>query len=105
MPELVELQKECEEQGVELLLLSLDVVLPRGSVDSARALQEFVEDRGWDARVALFDGDFQALSERFGVRSTPTTIAFDAAGERVDRAVGPPGLPGYRRMLKKALGD
>jgi len=107
MPELVEVAREWRAQGGDVVAVSYDLMVPgaeRGSV--AGEVAEFLERKGFDLEVLVFDGaDYDAINERFGLPGNiPATLALDADGTIVDREEGKAGRERFEEMMREALG-
>lgn len=69
-------------------------------------LAEFIEEWGIDYPNLLYDEeDTKAMDEQFDLPGPiPVTLAFNAAGEIVDRQEGVTGIDRLREMMRVALG-
>ena len=104
MPELVELHQEWKARGVRVLAVSIDLAEPV-EVKSAEELGAFLRRRELDLPVVAYAGDFDALTDRYGLPGgPPSTLVFDRAEGEVGRIEGSAEKPEFDALLSKALG-
>ena len=104
MPELEELAAEWKPKGVRVQTVALDVILPMGDVKTAKGIETFARDKGFDLPVIDYTGDAEMLQERYKLGSSlPLTIVIDVDGEIVARRPGAGNQGIFSRMIKKAV--
>ena len=107
LPELVETAHAWRERGGDVVTVNYDLMLPDVSADEVRAqVREFVDARGWDLDVYVFDGlDYEGINARFDLPGpVPVTLALDAQGRIVDRAEGQATAERFDELMRAALG-
>ena len=88
--------------GVKVITISYDMMVPAANMD---LIQEKIvalrEDWTFPLPVFYFNGmDYDAINAAFGLPGPiPVTLAFDAAGNEVDRIEGKASEEGLNRLL------
>src|SRR5262245_19584534 len=104
MPELVELHREWSGRGVRVVAVSIDLPDPV-QVKTAEELGAFVERRQFALPVVAFQGDLDALNERYKLPGgPPVTLVFDKSGKEVGRIEGGSTRSELEALLTNALG-
>lgn len=107
LPELVETAHAWRERGGDVVTVNYDLMMPDVTADEVRLqVQEFVDERGWDLDVLVFDGlDYDGINERLDLPGpVPVTLAIDAEGREVDRVVGQATRERFDELMRAALG-
>ncbi|MEZ5990667.1 MAG: TlpA disulfide reductase family protein [Planctomycetota bacterium] len=107
LPELQEVYEARKDQGLAVLAVSYDLMVPDATRDNVLPrMRAFVEKRRMTLPVRVFDGpDYDAINERLGLPGeVPVTLAFDASGEEVDRVEGRTDRAGFERLADVAAG-
>lgn len=89
LPDLVQVARESK--GVDVLLVSFDLQLPKADRSTVAArVEKFIEERKWGLPSVVIDpAAIEALNERFDLPGgIPVTLAFDKFGHVVDREDG-----------------
>lgn len=108
MPHLVQVYKEFQAQGGQVIGVSLDLFVPDVTPEQALAkVQEFVRDREIPFPMLVLNGETpDGLNERYELPGAiPATLAFDANGKEVDREEQGADLERLRAMMRRALGQ
>lgn len=108
LPELVETAHAWRGRGGDVVTVNYDLMMPDVTADEVRAqVREFVDERGWDLDVFVFDGlDYDGINERLDLPGpVPVTLAIDAEGREVDRAVGQATRERFDELMRAALGS
>ena len=107
LPDLLASWHEVRAKGVELVLISYDLMMP----DSPPAkvlprLQEFLARRGIDATVLLYDAlDYDAINKRLGLQGgVPATLVLDQNGTIVERHEEAAERARFDALMRKAAG-
>ncbi len=70
---------------------------------AAPIMDKFATEYEGKAMIAKLDVDEENdMAMKYGVQSIPTVIIFKN-GKEIDRKIGFPGEPGYRKMLDQAI--
>ena len=102
MPTLARVAHDGSNLGVKVITISYDMMVPAANMD---LIQEKVialrEDWTFPLPVFYFNGtDYDAINATFGLPGPiPVTLAFDAAGNEVDRIEGKASEEGLNRLL------
>jgi hypothetical protein len=108
MPDLVKVANEHAEAGLDVLLVSYDLQVPKVDPTKARErVERFVNARRWGVDVALIAAaDIDAFHERYGLPGPiPVTLAFDKQGRLVERHEGECDQARFRELAKAALAN
>lgn len=108
LPELIEVIEEHHEQGLKLVTINYDLMVP--GVDPSEMLPKLVEfqaAKGLHAPVLVYDADdYVPIDEALQLPGPiPVTIAFDATGKEVARTEGATDADGFRKLARAALGQ
>jgi thiol-disulfide isomerase/thioredoxin len=107
LPDLVAAVKARGDRSVALLLVSYDLNTPGSGLTRETVVplvREFVEKRGLDGDVAIYDGETTRLDERFDLPGPiPATIVVDASGKVVARHAGAATRAQFDALLEGAL--
>jgi thiol-disulfide isomerase/thioredoxin len=107
LPELLEVGDEFADQGALVVGVSYDLMVPRkgkGPVDEE--LRGFLDAKGWDFPVLVYDEDDFDIEDHFGLPGgIPQTLAINAVGEVVDRQDGPAGRERFVEMMRAAMAE
>ena len=102
IPDLLEAAGDAGD-GVRVLAVSLDLSFPVEPIDTPEEVVEFVNGRGWDLPLFVYDGSIADLEEHFGYTGAiPFTIAISSEGRIVDVQEGSADRQRFERMLAKA---
>ena len=105
MPDLGELSKEYQKQGVQIVGLVLDVFLPDGSVspEAKEVVGDVIEKTGADYTHLIPSRELIAAELR-DVQSVPTTIFVDRYGNRVgDTYIGAKSKEKWQEIIRQTL--
>lgn len=107
LPELVEVVREYEDQGLQLVTINYDLMVP--GVDAPGILQvvrDFQTQRDLPYPVLIYDADdFEAIDTALRLPGPiPVTLAFDRAGNEVGRLEAAAGSAEFRQLAQAALG-
>ena len=109
LPELVEVAEEFRGEGLQLLTISYDYMVP-GPADGEAALQlvrGHLAKSGLEMEVLVYDeDDYAGINDLLDLPGPiPVTIAFDAQGREVARVEDQADAEGFRALVRAALGD
>ena len=104
MPELVKLQEEMSDEGVRVVAVSYDLLVPV-KVIGAEGVHDFAKEHGFDSlEIVVIEGGAEALPDGWGFTGAlPYTFALDRTGAMVDRQEGPAGFERFVEMARGAL--
>lgn len=102
MPELVELHEDWTGRGVRVLAVSIDLAEP-GAVKSAEELGAFLRQRELALPVVAFQGDWDALTDRYHLPGGPPSTLIYRAGQEVGRIEGPGEKAEFEALIQGAL--
>lgn len=108
MPELIEVSHEFRPQGLRLVTISYDVMVPIDDIEAAvHKVADFQQRLGLDAPVLVLDDpDYERIDTALRLPGPiPVTLAFDATGQEVARTEGPADAARFREMARAALGQ
>jgi thiol-disulfide isomerase/thioredoxin len=107
LPELVETAHAWRGRGGDVVTLNYDLMMPDVTPEEVREqVRAFVAERGWDLDVWVFQGlDYDAINARLDLPGpVPVTLAFDAQGREVGRAVGQADRARFEELMRVAVG-
>lgn len=108
LPHLVQVAEEFAAAGGRVVAVSQDLFVPGVSADEAMAkVAAFVARRGLPIPVVVLDDeDLDGVNAAFDLPGPiPVTLAFDRAGQEVDRIEAGADVDRLRAMMRKALGQ
>lgn len=106
MPDLVEVGQAFAERGGQIVAVSQDLFVPKATIESVTPkVKQAIERLGLDFDVVIYDGELEALNDRFDLPGPiPTTIAIDVNGRIVDREENAADIERLRELMQRALG-
>jgi peroxiredoxin len=97
MPQMIEVYKEFEPQGLDFLAIAM-------SYDPPMYVVNFAKTRELPFRVAM-DSEGKAAKAFGKIELTPTTIVIDRRGRILKTYVGEPNWPEFKEVIKSALAE
>jgi thiol-disulfide isomerase/thioredoxin len=107
LPDLLSVGREFQGKGGVVLTVSYDLMIPDVTPqDVLKQMRAFVEARGVDVPVFIYDGaDYDAINERFGLPGpVPVSITLDRKGTVVGRHAGRSTRDNFRAMMRSVVG-
>ena len=108
MPHLVQVHKEFQERGGQVIGVSLDLFVPDVTPEQAlEKVRAFAQKREIPFPMLVLNAETpDQLNERWELPGgIPVLLAFDAAGKEVDREESGADLERMRAMMRRALGE
>ena len=108
LPELVEVAREFEGDGLLLVTVSYDLMVAVDDIEAKMAqLVDFQEKRDLPYPVLVYDeDDYDQINEALSLPGpVPVTLAFDATGREVARTENAADAARFREMAQAALGQ
>ncbi len=105
MPDLVQVARDERNKGVDVLLVSYDLQVPKADREAAvERVRKFVAARGWGFPVAVYgEKGLEAINERLDLPGPiPLTLAFDKHGREVARCEGEADPETFAELFAKA---
>ncbi|HEX6885156.1 MAG TPA: TlpA disulfide reductase family protein [Planctomycetota bacterium] len=107
LPDLLAAVRAHEADGLRVLGVSYDLMLPNKEPEAVRAaVLEFLQGRDLALPTVVFDGpDYDAIDARFELPGPiPVTLAIDRSGQIVERAEGEGTRARFDELARRALG-
>jgi hypothetical protein len=107
MPDLVKVARKPENRGVDVLLVSYDLQVPKVDRDSAlERTAKFARARGWGFPVVVWsERNLDLINERLDLPGPiPLSLAFDKEGREVGRCEGEAGVETFDELFAQARG-
>ena len=107
LPDLLGAAEAFEPDGLRVLGVSFDLMLPDKQADTVREhVHAFLERRGLALPTVIFDApDYAEINARFELPGAiPVTLAIDREGKVVDREEGEGSRERFGEMARRALG-
>ena len=108
LPELVEVAREFEDEGLLLVTVNYDLMVAVDDIEAKMVqLADFQDKRDLPYPVLVYDeDDYDQINEALSLPGPiPVTLAFDATGREVARTENAADAARFREMAQAALGQ
>lgn len=108
LPELVEVAREFEEDGLLLVTVNYDLMVVVEDIEAKMAqLVDFQKSRDLPYPVLVYDeDDYDLINDALSLPGpVPVTLAFDATGREVARTESAADAARFRELAQAALGQ